>query len=58
LANAIEPSRAPVADGVRKLERGRACYRQAAWADAYQSLSAADQAAPLEGEDLELLAMT
>jgi DNA-binding CsgD family transcriptional regulator len=51
-----EPT-ALVADGLRELERGRACYRQAAWADAYQSLAAADQAAPLEGEDLELLAM-
>jgi DNA-binding CsgD family transcriptional regulator len=51
-----EPT-ARVADGIRELERGRACYRQAAWADAYQSLSAADQAAPLGGDDLELLAM-
>jgi DNA-binding CsgD family transcriptional regulator len=40
-----------------ELERGRAYYGQRAWSDAYRSLSLADQAAPLEGEDLELLAM-
>jgi DNA-binding CsgD family transcriptional regulator len=40
------------------LERGRACYAQRAWADAYRSLSRADQAAPLEAEDLEQLAMS
>jgi DNA-binding CsgD family transcriptional regulator len=39
------------------LERGREHYGQRAWADAYRSLSAADQATPLDGEDLELLAM-
>ncbi len=37
------------------LERGRACYRRRAWADAYQSLSLAARDAPLLGEDLELL---
>jgi tetratricopeptide (TPR) repeat protein len=45
------------ADMVDELERGREYYRRRAWADAYQSLSLADQAAPLRGEDLELLAM-
>jgi hypothetical protein len=40
-----------------ELERGREYYGRSAWADAYRSLSAADQAAPLEGEDLELLGM-
>jgi ATP/maltotriose-dependent transcriptional regulator MalT len=40
-----------------ELERGRAYYGQRAWSDAYRSLSLADQATPLEGEDLELLAM-
>jgi DNA-binding CsgD family transcriptional regulator len=39
------------------LERGREHYARRAWADAYRSLSLADQAARLEGEDLELLAM-
>jgi DNA-binding CsgD family transcriptional regulator len=39
------------------LERGRECYAQRKWADAYDSLSRADQAAPLVGQDLELLAM-
>jgi tetratricopeptide (TPR) repeat protein len=50
----------PAADGVdarAELERGRACYGRRAWADAYQALARADGAAPLGGEDLELLAM-
>jgi DNA-binding CsgD family transcriptional regulator len=38
------------------LKRGRESYRRRAWADAYRSLSLADQATPLEAEDLELLA--
>ena len=38
------------------LERGRAAYERRAWKDAYESLSNADQAAPLGAEDLELLA--
>lgn len=38
------------------LERGRQAYLTFAWRDAYESLSRADQAAPLAGEDLELLA--
>jgi DNA-binding CsgD family transcriptional regulator len=40
-----------------ELERGRECYAQRKWADAYDSLSRADQAMPLVGKDLELLAM-
>ena len=40
-----------------ELERGRECYGRRAWAEAYRSLSSADQASPLAGEDLELLAM-
>jgi ATP/maltotriose-dependent transcriptional regulator MalT len=39
-----------------ELERGRESYAQRAWMDAYTSLSDADEAAPLEAEDLELLA--
>jgi DNA-binding CsgD family transcriptional regulator len=39
-----------------QLERGRASYTSSAWTDAYDSLSRVDQASPLEGEDLELLA--
>ena len=39
-----------------ELTRGRESYRRQAWAAAYQSLSYADQATLLEGEDLELLA--
>jgi DNA-binding CsgD family transcriptional regulator len=42
---------------VGELERGRQHYGRRAWADAYESLALADQAAPLGGEDLELLAM-
>jgi DNA-binding CsgD family transcriptional regulator len=40
------------------LERGRACYERRKWAEAYRSLVLADQAVPLSGEDLELLAMS
>jgi hypothetical protein len=39
-----------------QLERGRESYANSAWADAYDSLSRADQARPLEGDDLEQLA--
>jgi DNA-binding CsgD family transcriptional regulator len=42
---------------IMELERGRECYGRRAWAEAYRSLSSADQASPLAGEDLELLAM-
>ena len=38
------------------LETGREAYAERAWADAYMSLAAADRAAPLEPDDLELLA--
>ena len=38
-------------------ERGRECYAQRKWADAYDSLSRADQTTPLGGKDLNLLAM-
>ena len=41
---------------VDDLQRGRESYARRAWNDAYQSLSHADLAAPLEAEDLELLA--
>jgi DNA-binding CsgD family transcriptional regulator len=41
-----------------ELERGHEHYARRAWPDAYRSLSAADQATRLGGEDLELLAMT
>ena len=39
-----------------RLESGRAAYEERAWKDAYKSLSVADRAAPLGGDDLELLA--
>ena len=41
-----------------ELRRGRECYARRAWADAYRSLSLADQVARLEAQDLELLAMS
>ena len=39
-----------------KLKQGRESYRLRQWAVAYESLSIADQATPLEAEDLERLA--
>jgi len=41
-----------------KLKQGRESYRRRAWNDAYRWLSLADQTAPLETQDLELLAMS
>jgi DNA-binding CsgD family transcriptional regulator len=38
------------------LEQGRDAYSRRAWMDAYESLTAADEAAPLAADDLELLA--
>ncbi len=40
------------------LERGRASYANRAWLDAYDSLALADEAEPLDADDLELLAMS
>ena len=40
------------------LQRGRIAFGQQAWRDAYARLSAADHLAPLEGEDLERLAVS
>jgi DNA-binding CsgD family transcriptional regulator len=42
--------------GGAELERGRECYAAHAWLDAYEALTAADEPAGLEPEDLELLA--
>jgi hypothetical protein len=41
---------------IGELERGRESYATAAWLDAYESLSRADQLEALGAEDLELLA--
>ena len=41
-----------------KLKQGRESYQRRAWGDAYESLSLADQATPLEIEDLERLAIS
>ena len=38
------------------LEHGRECYGRRAWGDAYQALLRADQATPLQPDDLERLA--
>jgi DNA-binding CsgD family transcriptional regulator len=51
-----EPGKPDSMYGVAKLKRGRDSHRRRAWAEAYQALSLADQAAPLGAEDLELLA--
>jgi DNA-binding NarL/FixJ family response regulator len=41
---------------ITELERGRAFYSANRWREAFESLTSADQAAPLGPEDLELLA--
>ena len=46
-----------VAEKAKELERGRELYRRRAWADAHRSLSKADEAQPLGGDDLFLLAI-
>jgi DNA-binding CsgD family transcriptional regulator len=46
---------APVTGDV---ERGRAAYADWAWRDAYESLSRAEESAPLAPEDLELLGVS
>ena len=43
-------------DRIDHLERGRQRYAARAGMDSYDSLSAADRAAALDAEDLELLA--
>ena len=43
-------------DAMDELKQGRESYARRAWREAYESLSHADQAAPLGAEDLELLA--
>ena len=44
--------------GAGQAERGRQFYAARAWLEAYETLSSADEAAPLEAADLELLATT
>lgn len=45
-----------VVDAIAELERGRESYAGHAWLGAYESLSAADRASPLDARDLERLA--
>ena len=42
--------------GAELVSRGREAFARRAWADAFESLSRADQAGPLEAKELELLA--
>lgn len=42
---------------IEAVSRGREFYARRAWRDAYEELSAADERAPLEADDLERLAM-
>ena len=41
---------------MNSLEHGRECYQRRAWGDAYDALLHADQATPLEADDLDRLA--
>jgi DNA-binding NarL/FixJ family response regulator len=43
-------------DGIVEPEPGRAAYETGAWSEAFEALSSADRAAPLDAADLELLA--
>ena len=43
-------------EALAELQRGRDFYAKRKWADAHESLAAADEATPLRAEDLELLA--
>jgi DNA-binding CsgD family transcriptional regulator/tetratricopeptide (TPR) repeat protein len=43
-------------DRVEELNRGRESYARRAWSQAHERLSLADRAAPLDADDLELLA--
>jgi len=43
-------------DAVDELQLGREAYANGAWLDAYEALSRADAAVPLEAADVELLA--
>ncbi len=49
---------APVVHAAVDIERGRELYARRAWSAAYEALSRADAAAPLQAEDLERLATT
>ena len=50
------PVRLSRMQGAELVSRGREAFAQRAWADAFESLSRADQAAPVGAEELELLA--
>jgi DNA-binding CsgD family transcriptional regulator len=45
-----------IAGEIDQLAHGRACYERRAWSDAYDALSSADHAAPLDVDDLDRLA--
>ena len=48
--------RLELGSGMDHLEHGRECYGRRAWGDAYHALQCADQATPLEADDLDRLA--
>jgi DNA-binding CsgD family transcriptional regulator len=45
-------------NGSAELERGRQLYERHAWSDAYESLTRSDEAKPLDGDDLDRLALS
>lgn len=48
--------RPSVGSSARPLERGRVCYERHDWNDAFESLTSADRASPLDADDLNRLA--
>lgn len=54
----MQRAKAGVTWAADPLERGREHYARRAWADAFDALTLADGATPLEGDDLERLAMS
>ena len=59
LGRTVPPGRTrknPDVKAIDQLERGRDAYANRAWLDAYEALSRADAASPLEAADVELLA--
>jgi len=45
-------------NGATELARGRKLYERHAWSDAFESLARADEAKPLDGDDLDRLALS
>jgi DNA-binding NarL/FixJ family response regulator len=49
-------SRSAPTDAADALRRGRACYERNEWSDAFEALTLADRAVPLDADDLQRLA--